>query len=92
MLCAPLLIFFFCQVVAQEETLKHVASGLPSAVIVMDAMPIVELAATAILTLPFGVAPFVGELIVTLGAETEVVASVETDTFDDWAELLPAES
>jgi hypothetical protein len=92
MLCVPLLIFFFCQVVAQDETLKHVERGAPSAVIVMDAMPIVELAETAILTLPFGLAPFVGELIATLGAEAEVAASVETDTLDDWAELLPAAS
>jgi hypothetical protein len=78
--------------VLQEETLLQVARGLPSAVIVMEAMPIGEFAEIAILTLPFGVAPFVGESITTLGAGTEVVASVVTDTFDDWAELLPAAS
>ena len=42
--CVALVIFFFCQVVAQEETLLQVARGLSSAVIVMVAMPIVELA------------------------------------------------
>jgi len=58
----------------------------------MDRSLFVRFAATGLLTLPFGVAPFVGELIATLGAETEVVASVVTDRFDDGAELLPAAS
>jgi len=92
-MCVPFANFFFCQVTAQVETLAQVASGLPSPVIVIEAMPIVEVAEIAIFTLPFGVAPFVGELTTTLGGEEVVVAElVVTETFDDWAELLPAAS
>jgi hypothetical protein len=92
MLCVPCVIFFFCHVVEQEATLTHVARGLPSAVIVIDAMPFAEFADTAILALPFNILPFVGELIATLGAETDVGAGVVTDTLDDWEEVLPAAS
>ena len=74
--------------------MEQVVSGVPSAVIVIDAMPIVELADTAMLTLPFDVDPFVGELTTTLGGEPEpdVAAGVVTDTLDDWADALPAAS
>ena len=77
---------------AQEVTLAHVARGLPSAMMVIDAMPFAELAATVILALPFTTLPFVGELIATLGAETGVGADVVTDTLDDWADVLAAAS
>ena len=92
MVCVPCVIFFFCHVVAQEATPAHVARGLPSAVIVIDAMPFAEFAATAILALPFRTLPFDGELIATLGAATGVGAGVVTDALDDWAEVLPAAS
>ena len=92
MLCVPCVIFFFCQVVAQELTLAHVARGLPSAVIVIDAMPFAEFAETAILALPFNTLPLVGELIATLGAEADVGAGVVRDALADWAEVLPAAS
>jgi len=92
MVCVPLDSFFFCHVAEQEVTLAHVASVLLSPVIVIDAMPIAEFAETAILMLPFGVDPFVGELIETLGGGSVVVADVVTDTLDDWVEVLPAAS
>ena len=75
--------------------MEQVVSGVPSPVIVIDAMPAVELADTATLTLPFGVDPFCGELITTLGGEPEpdvAAAGVVTDTADDWADALPAAS
>jgi hypothetical protein len=81
--CVPFDTFFFCHVAEQEVTLVHVARGLLSPVIVIDAMPIGELAETAMLMLPFGVDPFVGESTVTLGGEADVVADVVTDTLDD---------
>ena len=77
---------------AQDATLAHVAMGLPSAVIVIDAMPFAEFAETVILALPFTTLPFDGELITTAGAETGAGADVVTDTLDDWAEVLPAAS
>jgi len=80
--------FFFCQVVEQTVTLLQVARGLPSPVMVIDAMPAAELAETPTLTLPFATAPFFGESIATLGAEAGIV----TDTPDDWADVLPAAS
>ena len=93
MVCGPCVIFFFCHVAEQEVTLAHVVRVLPSAVIVIDATPIAELAETAMLTLPFGVDPFVGELIVTPGGGESVAgAGVVTDTLDDWAEVWPAAS
>jgi hypothetical protein len=93
MVCVPLVSFFFCHVAEQEVTSIHVARGLPSAVIVIDAMPIAELAETPMLMLPFGVDPFFGETTATLGGESDVVvADVVTDTLDDWAEALPAAS
>ena len=87
MVCVPTLIFFFCHVAEQDFTLVHVASGLPSAVIVIDAMQLAESAETAILALPFSVLPFVGVLIAMLGG-----ADVVTDTLGDWVDVLPAAS
>ena len=93
MVCVPCEIFFFCHVAAQDATPAHVARGLPSAMIVIDAMPFAEFAATAILALPFTTLPFDGELIATLGGVVTVgVAGVVTDTLDDWEEILPAAS
>jgi hypothetical protein len=49
--------------------LVHVLRIVPSAAIVIDAMPLVSVAVTAILTLkkPLYVAPFAGELMLTAG-------------------------
>ena len=64
--------------------------------IMIDAMPFAEFAATAILALPFTTLPFDGELIATLGAETGggagAGAGVAAETLDDGAEVLPAAS
>ena len=79
-------------IAAPALTSAHRARGLPSATRLSDATPVAEIAATAILALPFTTLPFVGELIATLGAETGVGADVVTDTLDDWADVLPAAS
>ena len=67
MLCVPGVIFLFCHVAEQEVTLVHVARVLPSTVMLSDAMPLAELAETAMLALPLIVAPFIGELIAMVG-------------------------
>lgn len=56
-----------------EVTLVHVARVLLSLVIVIDLMPIDEIAEMAILMLPFAVDPFVGELIATLGGDVSII-------------------
>jgi hypothetical protein len=100
MLCVPWLIFVLFQIAAQAVVLVHVARGLPSTMIVIDAMPPARLAEVVILTLLLTIlAPFFGELIVTLGAPSGgggggagAAACVVTETPDDWAEVLPAAS
>ena len=93
MVCVPFVSFFFCHVTEHVVTFSHVVRVLSSPVIVIDAMPMAEFAETAMLTLPFGVDPFVGELIATLGdVDSGAVMSVVTDTLDDWLEVLPAAS
>jgi hypothetical protein len=77
MVCVPIDISFLLHVAEQEVVLAHVARELPSAVIVIDAMLVVaSVAGVAILTLPFCVLPFVGELIVTFGELGEGVVGV----------------
>jgi hypothetical protein len=70
-------IFFFCHVAEQEVTLVHVASGLPSTVIVSFAMPLAEFADTAMLALLLIVAPLIGEVIVIVGGVGMVAPGVD---------------
>jgi hypothetical protein len=58
---------FSMHVAEHEATPLHVLRTLPSALMVIDLMPVGSLAETEMVILPMYTRPFVGELIDTLG-------------------------